>query len=190
MNWFTDESIIANAKRTAAAALAVLSGLFLMNALTSTFITAVLDLQIPEWIPDVLHERIYNWVLEHAGFAVGPQRLLGVIANLYKTDTFLGVVVFVFSIVIPFGKVVVCLLGAIYPTKKNLGPRLAAYISKYAMADVFIVSLVVVLIKADQLVYRFRIEEGFWFFFAAVIASWVSALLLTIGNSNEGTHPR
>jgi len=172
-------------KRNIAAVLAVLSGLVFIGSLIEPFMLATFKLQLPGFIPDWLHTRIEEYALEQTGFAVGPQFLLEVIGNLYDSTPVLGVIVFAFSIVIPVLKILICLLVAINLLPRDIGPRAVLIISKWSMADVFIVAFLVVLFKAEDLVYYFETKLGFWFFLTSVILSSTSAYFLTTKLENK-----
>lgn len=166
-------------RRSIAASFAVLSAVFLIKAFIEPFAIATLTLNLPKFIPTMFHERITGWTIEQTGFAIGPQYLLRVIKEIYKTQSFLGVAVFIFSVITPFVKILLCLFEAISPSRNNVGAHVVSMVAKWSMADVFIIALVVVFFKAEHLVYKIQPASGFWFFFVSVVLSMISAELLT-----------
>lgn len=164
-------------RRLIAITFAVFSLLFLIGAFIEPFMTASLHLNLPSWVP--LQNTIKEWVLNNSGFAIGKQYLTVIIRDIFKTQPILGIAVFFFSIVIPIVKSSVCLYEAIMPNENRIGAHIITFIAKWSMADVFIVALVVVFFKAEKLTYKIEPAKGFWFFFASVVASMISAEILT-----------
>jgi len=97
-------------------------------------------------------------------------------------DYFLFVVIFLFSIVFPIVKLAgnaliwVSLLrnGRVVSDWLGRSAHWLHWLGKWSMLEVFVAGLLCVLLKLGQ-VARFRIEEGMYWFFAAVFLSLVNA---------------
>ena len=98
-------------------------------------------------------------------------------------DYFLFVVIFLFSIVFPIVKLAgnaliwVSLLrnGRVVSDWLGRSAHCLHWLGKWSMLEVFVAGLLCVLLKLGQ-VARFRIEDGMYWFFAAVFLSLVNAL--------------
>jgi len=166
------------AARTVVAALSGVAALLFVKSLTTPFVVAVFELELPTWFPPTFHARAHDWVLAETGFTVGPKFLPAVIRELHATDQFLAVIVAVFSFAFPILKMFVCLLGSLIPGAARAAARVANATAKWSMADVFIVALLVVLLKAEGLVYYFEAGPGVWYFGASAIVASVAATVL------------
>jgi len=101
---------------------------------------------------------------------------------------FTGVLVLLFSIVIPFFK---ALLLTLYGFFKESGlakqsVRIMEKIGKWSMADVFIVALLVVLFSTKQDIHTsMQIETGFYFFAGYVLLSMLGSVILNYAQKRE-----
>lgn len=94
---------------------------------------------------------------------------------------FLAVVVFLFSVAFPLGKLTVFWVSVLEchrPSRVQRGLRAADRLGKFSMADVFVIALLVVTIKGLPGGTRVSLGWGFWCFSAAVLLSLVIPLCL------------
>lgn len=150
-------NIRTGADSIAALFLCAISSAALVGAFWTPFMFARFELVLPDYIPNLfgLHQKIRDWLIQTGGVPVGPQYLWPIIRGLFwRGDTVLGVAVTAFSVALPALKI---LLGAAMAIPGGwISPggrmRLASVLhaaGRWAMADVFIVALIIVFIKAE-----------------------------------------
>ena len=164
----------------------LLSVLLLIGAFYFPFIRSSFNLDLPDWIPDWfgLHDELRDWVVKKGNIPTGNQYLLGIIISLFKDGSiFLGIIIFLFSVVFPVLKIV---LSGIYILRSmrssgasNNGLFNAiGLVSKWSMADVFIVAVIIVMFKAKGFNFTFTAEAGIYCYaLSAVISSVVITLI-------------
>lgn len=162
------------------------SALLLFGAFYFPFIHSTFELDLPDWIPDWfgLHDELSQWVVKKGKIPTGDQYLLGIIASLFKDGSiFLGIVIFLFSVIFPLLKII---LSAVYtirsmgsPVSSNNGLLSAiGLVSKWSMADVFIVAVIIVMFKAKGFNFTFTAETGIYCYaLSAVLSSLVITLI-------------
>ena len=99
-------------------------------------------------------------------------------------EHFLFFLIFLFSIVFPIGKWAVTALiwvtlirkGRVLDKWLKRSARWLHWLGKWSMVEVFVAALLCVLLKLGQIT-RFKIEDGMYWFFAAVFLSLVNAHL-------------
>ena len=164
----------------------VLSAILLIGAFYYPFIHSTFNLELPDWIPDWfgLHDELTEWVVKKGKIPSGNQYLLGIIKSLFDDGSiFLGVVIFLFSVVFPVLKI---LLSGVYIARSfgNSGLvnngllKTIGLVSKWSMADVFIVAVIIVMFKAKGFNFTFQAETGIYCYaLSAVLSSLVISLI-------------
>ena len=121
------------------------------------------------------------FTLEKFYFFSNTVTLLSALFSLIdKGHTFLFLIIFIFSIVFPLFKLFVMLYIWNSPagtTLQNL-MKLIHHLGKWSMLDVFVVALMVVSIKLDQMA-EMKIHYGLYLFLTAVILSMLISTLST-----------
>ena len=167
-----------------AGAAIVFSAILLIGAFYYPFIKSTFSVDFPDWIPNWfrLHKELEEWIIKKGKIPVGYQYLLGIIKSLFEDGSyFLGVIIFLFSVVFPVLKIVLCAV-ALVPSIKGHAKRniikAVSYVSKWSMADVFIVAVIIVMFKAKGFNFKFVAEAGIYFYAASAILSSLSLLLI------------
>lgn len=162
----------------------VLSAVLLIGAFYYPFIKSTFSVDFPDWIPNwfSLHKELEEWIVKKGKIPVGYQYLLGIIKDLFKDGSyFLGIIIFLFSVVFPLLKIVLCAF-ALVPSKtkdaKNKIIKAIGYVSKWSMADVFIVAVIIVMFKAKGFNFKFTAEWGLYFYALSAILSSLAILLI------------
>jgi uncharacterized paraquat-inducible protein A len=124
-----------------------------------------------------------DWLLNVTGVPLGDQYIFGIIRNLWRNNQiFLSTLIFFFSAVFPLVKLVLTLvLSSGMPLTHARRRELQAFLevsSKWSMADVFIVAMVVVFFKADGFQFEFVPQAGIYCFALAALGSSGSVYLL------------
>jgi len=164
----------------------ILSALLLIGAFYFPFIKSNFSVDFPDWIPNWfgLYDELEEWIIKKGKIPVGNQYLLGIIKSLFLDGSiFLGIIIFLFSVVFPILKIVLCTL-AIVPFSSN-GPqrkdkiiKAIGYVSKWSMADVFIVAVIIVMFKAKGFNFKFTAEAGIYFYAISAILSSLAIILI------------
>lgn len=164
----------------------IAAALLLIFALYYPFIKSSFRVDFPDWLPDLfnLHDEIEEWIIKKGKIPVGKQYLLGIIQSLFVDGSiFLGVIIFLFSIVFPVLKIVLCSL-ALLPygnrdyQRHNRIIKAMGYVSKWSMADVFIVAVIIVMFKAKGFNFSFRVETGLYCYALSAMLSSLCILLI------------
>jgi hypothetical protein len=134
-------------------------------------------------IPDSWETSLKDWLLNVTGVPLGDQYIFGIIRNLWRNNQiFLSTLIFFFSAVFPLMKLVLTLvLSSGMPLTHVNRRKLQSFLevtSKWSMADVFIVAMVVVFFKADGFQFEFVPQAGIYCFALAALGSSVSVYLL------------
>ena len=168
----------------------------LIGAFYFPFIESTFSVDFPDWIPNWfdLHDQLEKWIVKKGKIPVGYQYLLGIIKSLFEDGSiFLGVIIFLFSVVFPVLKIVLCTLALMpflhsssssrYTIVKAIG-----YISKWSMADVFIVAVIIVMFKAKGFNFEFTAQKGLYCYAASALLSSLSILLI-VHHADEQKSP-
>ncbi len=117
--------------------------------------------------------------------------IAGTVKELFRTGNgFVGFLVMLFSIVIPVSKILLMLLGAYFHDSKNSRKAflISSVISKWSMADVFVIAIIVAFMAANAsnmgglLNLGARFEFGFYFFLGYCTFSILSTQVITRKN--------
>jgi paraquat-inducible protein A len=132
------------------------------------------------WVLDMLHIDISTHVFIDFNLFNEKRSVLGTVQTLWESANYLPfLLIFLFGILVPLVKsaVIFYLLIAKYPGKKWY--RFVSAISKWAMADVFAISIFVAFLGANAMQStKASIEPGFYFFAAYVVLSGIISQLL------------
>lgn len=174
----------------------LISALLLFGAFYFPFIHSSFELELPDWIPDWfgLHDELRDWVVKKGRIPTGEQYLLGIIVSLFKDGSiFLGVVIFLFSVVFPLLKIVLSGIYILRSIGRSSGSNnglfeAIGFVSKWSMADVFIVAVIIVMFKAKGFNFTFTAESGIYFYaLSAVLSSLVITLISHKSTSSSNT---
>lgn len=119
--------------------------------------------------------------------------IAGTVKELFRSGNgVVGFLVMLFSIIIPVTKILLMLVGSYFYDSKNSRKAflISSAISKWSMADVFVVAIIVAFMAANAstmgglLNMGARFEFGFYFFLGYCIFSILSIQLITRKNKN------
>jgi hypothetical protein len=117
--------------------------------------------------------------------------IAGTVKELFRSGNgVVGFLVMLFSIVIPVTKILLMLVGAYFHDSKNSRKAflISSVISKWSMADVFVIAIIVAFMAANAsnmgglLNLGARFEFGFYFFLGYCIFSILSIQVITRKN--------
>jgi paraquat-inducible protein A len=158
--------------------------------LSLAIVAASVCLALGVSLPIIKLTKFFFFTYEHS--------LISTVNALIRSgQTFLGVIVLIFSIVLPITKLLYLLLLSTLPQRelRRLSRQLKAleWLGKWSMHDVLVLSLSIFFIKS-QGVYDARSLNGVYFFTAAVVFmilayAWLRADL-TLGEPAEHSSPR
>ncbi len=118
--------------------------------------------------------------------------IAGTVKELFSSGNgFVGFLVMLFSIVIPVTKILLMLVGSCFYDSKNSRKAflISSVISKWSMADVFVIAIIVAFMAANAsnmgglLNLGARFEFGFYFFLGYCIFSILSMQFITRKNT-------
>lgn len=172
--------------RTLGIFIIILSAFLLICAFYFPFIKSSFSVDFPEWLPNWfgVHEEIENWIIKKGKIPEGNQYLPGIIKSLFDDGSiFLGIVIFLFSVVFPVLKIALCgaalVQGGLWDTRRQDGIiKTLGYVSKWSMADVFIVALIIVMFKAKGFNFSFTAEAGLYCYAVSAILSSLCIVLI------------
>lgn len=164
----------------------IISAVFLAAAFYFPLIHSSFEVDFPDWLPDWfgLHNDIEKWIIRKGKIPVGEQYLLGIIKALFDDGSlFLGTLILLFSVVFPVVKILLSVI-ALLPDRRGTRSgdnvlKAIGFVSKWSMADVFIVAVVIVMFKAKGFNFTFHAEAGIYFYAASAILSTLTIYLLT-----------
>jgi hypothetical protein len=119
--------------------------------------------------------------------------IAGTVKELFRSGSgFVGFLVMLFSIIIPVTKILLMLVAAYFRDSKNNRKAflISSVISKWSMADVFVIAIVVAFMAANAsnmgglLNMDARFEFGFYFFLGYCTFSILSTQVITRKNEN------
>ncbi len=179
-------AVIYNKKNSSiiAAVAIICSALLLIGAFYYPFIKSTFSVDFPDWIPNwfSLHDELEEWIVKKGKIPVGNQYLLGIIKSLFADGSFfLGIIIFLFSVVFPMLKIALCAVALISFQKTDAKDKIIkaiGYVSKWSMADVFIVAVIIVMFKAKGFNFKFTAEPGICFYAISAILSSLAILLI------------
>ncbi|MEO6540146.1 MAG: paraquat-inducible protein A [Ferruginibacter sp.] len=130
------------------------------------------------WVLDILHIEISVHYIVDFNLFSEKRSVLGMLEKLWKDSSYWPFsLIFIFGIIVPLIKsgIIFYLLLAKNPDLK--WQRLVSAISKWAMADVFAISIFVAFLGANAMEStKAFIQPGFYFFSGYVILSGIVAM--------------
>ena len=140
------------------------------------------------WTLDILHINISTHFILNLNLFNEKRSVVGTLQSLWSSSNYWPfLLIFLFGIVIPLVK-----SGMIYYLLISKAPAVGYYrfitaISKWAMADVFAMSIFVAFLGANAMQNtNATLEQGFYFFAGYVVLSGVIAMLLGQRFKNAG----
>lgn len=169
------------------AAAIILSAVLLAAAFYFPFIKSSFHIDFPDWLPDWfgLQDELRDWIVKKGKIPVGKQYLFEIIKSLFEEGSiFLGVIIFLFSLIFPVLKIALCAISVIrYGKSDSIIPggliKAIGFISKWSMADVFIVAVIIVMFKAKGFNSRFTAETGIYCYALSAILSSLTIFFIT-----------
>jgi len=160
------------------------SAILLLGAFYYPFIKSTFSVDFPDWIPNwfSLHKELEEWIVKKGKIPVGEQYLFGIIKSLFLDGSyFLGVIIFSFSVVFPVLKILLCAIALIPAQTQGARDKIikaVGYVSKWSMADVFIVAVIIVMFKAKGFNFKFTAEAGIYFYAMSAVLSSLAIILV------------
>lgn len=115
--------------------------------------------------------------------------ILGTIQNLFESgNRLVAILIMVFSIIVPVTKGLLLLIAnlPVSQTLRKYGLNISGMVSKWSMADVFVVAVIVAFLAGnanpdtnEMLKFNATLGSGFYYFLAYCLLSILSAQLLT-----------
>lgn len=149
-------------------------------ALSCLFFGAALALPIVSITPGVGELTQWLRLLKPDDMATITQTMFSSIYHLWKGgDRLLGAILVVFCLMLPLGKFLVlgCEAFSVALASTTFG-RLVAATAPYAMVEVFLLALLVLVIKGLPGGSSIELQAGAWLFAASVLLSLLAAALL------------
>lgn len=176
-------------RRALALTLGLLAALLLWGAFALPLLTAHFEPRLPWFLPDLdlpviggsLHGQIKRWLIEQGHIPVGPHHLMEIIARLWRGgDQLLAGALLTFSVIFPGLKIALGALLALLPRRAWTCALVATLqsVARWSMADVFIVSLVLVFFKAEGLGFRYEASPGIFAYGASALVAALAAALV------------
>lgn len=164
--------------------LSIISLLSLIAAYRYPFMYSEFMLEFPGWFPEFFADRTRNWIIYKGRIPTGSHYLWGMISNLFLArELFIGTIIAIFSAGFPAIKIATIIFltlsdnGNVTIFRQRLMKALNL-VSKWSMADVFIVGMLIVFMKAEGFHFRFTAGIGLYFFAVAAFLSTISLQLL------------
>jgi hypothetical protein len=122
-----------------------------------------------------------DWIADQIGITRGNQYLLNMIKDTFgHGEAFLGTIILVFSILFPLSKNLLGLAASMSGTqasKQSLYSMLTKT-SKWSMTDVFVVALLILFMKADNIHLYMQADNGVYCFAVSALLSSLGAYVL------------
>ncbi len=168
----------------------ILAILTLIASLCFPFFYSEFAIDMPAWLPNPLSGKVQRWAIEKGQITTGSQYLLGIIRELFESrEIFLGWTIGIFSLVLPTSKVLLLLIMPLTkqindPTRKHIFGFLQV-ISRWAMTDIFIVALCIVIFKAEGFHFRITTGAGLYFYAASGCCSALAIHIVGLGHATK-----
>jgi hypothetical protein len=122
-----------------------------------------------------------DWIADQIGITRGNQYLLNMIKDTFgHGEAFLGTIILVFSILFPLSKNLLGLAASMSGTqasKQSLYSMLTKT-GKWSMTDVFVVALLILFMKADNIHLYMQADNGVYCFAVSALLSSLGAYVL------------
>ena len=122
-----------------------------------------------------------DWIATQVGITRGDQYLLNMIQDTFgHGEVFLGTIILVFSVLFPLSK---NLLGIAASVSGSQSSKQSLYgiltkTSKWSMTDVFVVALLILFMKADNIHLYMQADNGVYCFAVSALLSSLGAYFL------------
>lgn len=158
------------------------------------FVYCTFNLKMPPWLPHLLNNPLREWLIAQARISTGPQYLWEIISRLFlSNEFFIGLAVTIFSLILPLLKSV--MVGVLTYSFNHMGEtkrknilHLLKSVSRWSMADVFIVGLCIVFFKAEGFHFRFSAGYGLYCYVLSAFLTTISYGLLSKLSINHCKH--
>jgi paraquat-inducible protein A len=132
------------------------------------------------WVKDMLHIDINAHFIVDINLFSENRSVIGTLESLWKTSNYWPFfLIFLFGIIVPVIKSLLLFYLLIIHGPHAWGYKFLNAISKWAMADVFAISILVAFLGANAMENtKANLEIGFYFFAAYVLLSAVIVVLL------------
>jgi uncharacterized paraquat-inducible protein A len=166
-------------KRTLLLGLSTMAMVALLAALSLPFLASDFALNLPPWLPDRIAREMNNLVIDRGAIPIGEKYLLGIIGDLLQAQEYvIGAAIILFSLALPGMKVAMLLhVGSKGPEIDQKRVALLHAISRWSMADVFIVGLIIVFIKAEGFHFHMAAGPGLY---AYALSTVLAAVAITM----------
>ena len=129
-------------------------------------------------IPKTSLKRCFKlWTHTSLGIPLGESYLLEVIWDLYQRSEYvLFTILFIFTLIFPMSKIIISIFIIVTNQRQTAYEwyKRIEYLGKWSMADVFVVSLLVVFFKVDALSLKVSAQSGLYLFAASTLLSMIS----------------
>ena len=122
-----------------------------------------------------------DWIATQVGITRGDQYLLNMIQDTFgHGEVFLGTIILVFSVLFPLSKNILGLAASTSGTQtsKQSLYSILTKTSKWSMTDVFVVALLILFMKADNIHLYMQADTGVYCFAISAILSSLGAYFL------------
>ncbi|HET8707395.1 MAG TPA: paraquat-inducible protein A [Pseudomonadales bacterium] len=165
------------------------------NVIGFTLIFVSLGLLLPGLTRPVMTLIVKVEFLGLSSEIVHEQRsIVGSIKHLYETGNApVAALILLFGVLIPIAKAILLLTAILIDRfqRKYEIYQIINFISKWAMADVFVVAILVAFLTAQATVsVTAQLEDGFYFFVGYVLTSVASLHFIKIDQKNAGRAAR
>lgn len=151
----------------------------LLPGLTMPVLTLIVKVEFLGLSSEIVHES---------------RSIVGTIRHLYETGNGpVAALILLFGVIIPIAKAILLLTAILIDRfqRKYQMYRLIDFISKWAMADVFVVAIFVAFLTGQATVsVTAELEQGFYFFLGYVLTSVASLHFIKIDQKNAGRAAR
>ena len=122
-----------------------------------------------------------DWIAAQVGIVRGDQYLLNMIKDTFgHGEVFLGAIILVFSVLFPLSKNLLGLAASMsgsQASKQSLY-RMLSKTSKWSMTDVFVVALLILFMKAENIHLYMQADNGVYCFAISALLSSLGAYVL------------
>ena len=142
------------------------------------------------WVLDILHIDIsVHYIIDFNIFSE-KRSILGMMDKLWKDANYWPfILIFLFGIIVPLVKSVIIFYLLLAKNPNSKWQRFVSAISKWAMADVFAISIFVAFLGANAMEgTKATLQPGFYYFSGYVLLSGIVAMFCGKMLSNSATN--
>lgn len=122
-----------------------------------------------------------DWIAAQVGITRGDQYLLSMIQDTFgHGEVFLGTIILVFSVLFPLSKNILGVAASLSGSESSKQSlySLLSKVSKWSMTDVFVVALLILFMKADNIHLYMLADKGVYCFAISALLSSLGAYFL------------